>query len=236
MRTQPVQWLLVLGVLMGLMGCDGGSDNQFDLLTVANLQGTYDLDVGTSMLGNTIDAGVDLVSGILNVNSTMAVLDLTTTQTQTFVVTDANTITATTSDGGMAAIQTTLTNNGTTLTLISSGDTLVFNKRGGTGTGTDLTLDNLQGTYDLDVVNTSPLDIGDDDFVVTSAVLDIMDTNITFTATGTNAATYVITSDIEVSATEADGDVLVLRTTLSNNATRLRFVDGDGNIFDFNKR
>ena len=82
----------------------------------------------------------------------------------------------------------------------------------------------------------SPLDIGDADFVVTSAVLDVMDDNITFTATGTNAVTYTITSDVDVSITEADGDVLVLRTTLSNNAMRLRFVDDDGNIFDFDKR
>ncbi|PON14721.1 hypothetical protein C2W62_27580 [Candidatus Entotheonella serta] len=190
MQTKLVPWLLIWGLLFGVMGCDSSSDNPTDPLTVTNLQGTYDLDVSTSMLGNTLDAGVDLVSGTLDVDTVMAVLALMVTQTQTFVVTNATTLTATDDEGDMTDVQATLTNNGATLTLISSGDTLVLNKRGGSSTGTDLTIDNLQGTYDLDVAASSPLDIGDADFVVTSAVLDVMDDNITFTATGTNAVTY----------------------------------------------
>ena len=151
MQTKLIPWLLIWGLLFGVMGCDSSSDNQTDPLTVTNLQGTYDLDVSTSMLGNTLDAGVDLVSGTLDVDTVMAVLALMVTQTQTFVVTNATTLTATDDEGDMTDVQATLTNNGATLTLISSEDTLVLNKRGSSSTGTDLTIDNLQGTYDLDV-------------------------------------------------------------------------------------
>ncbi len=234
MRAKLALWVLALGVLALLAGCDGGGDNNVDELTMANLQGTYDLDITASMPGGIVDDDVNLVSGTLDVDNATVTLALTTTQTRTFAIADGTTVTVTDGAGDTVDVQTTLTDGGATLTL-SNGETLVFMKRSAS-TGTDLTLANLQGTYDMDIANSAPLDIGDEDFVVTSAVLDIMDMDITFTATGTNVVTYAITGASQVTITEADGDVMVLSATLTNDTMRLRVVEDDGDVLVFNKR
>ncbi len=237
MRMKLIPWTLTLITLMLLLGCDGGDDNNpTDPLTVANLQGTYDLNVSGSMLSDTIDDEVEVLFGTLEVGTTSATFSLTTSSTRSFEIADMNTITVTDEDGDMTDAQVTLTNNGATLTLLSSGDTLVLERRGGASGSDELTLTNLQGTYDLDIASSSPLDIGDVDFVVTSASLDVMDNTVTFTATGVNMVTYVILGEVTVTITEDDGDMVDLRATLSNNTAQLRLVEADGDRFIFDRR
>ena len=235
-KLKLVLWVLILGVLTLLLGCDDGDDDDNDL-TVANLQGTYDLDVSRSMLGGFTEANIDVISGMLEVDATAVTFNITGVSTLSFVIADANTLTLTDADGDMQNVQATLTGNGATLTIVvpNSGNMVVFNRLDA-GTGNDLTIANLQGTYSLNVAASAPLDLIDDDFRVTSAVLEITDTTLTLTQTGTFEGTYMITGEDTVTVTEADGDVLEFTASLSNDSMNLRFVDQAGNLYQLNKR
>ena len=99
---------------------------------VANLEGTYDLNLNSTGV-MTLDDDVDLevTMGVLTLDANTFAFTLTATGGVMGTFTIArNTITFTDDGGEPEDSQATLTNNGTTLTLIDEDDdTLIFDKR-----------------------------------------------------------------------------------------------------------
>ena len=92
-------------------------------MTVANLRGTYDLDVASS-------TAEDLVSGELEVEGDILTFSGTVVQTGSYTLA-GNTLILTDSDGGTEVLQATFSNEDNTLTILDEdGDTSVFEKRG----------------------------------------------------------------------------------------------------------
>ena len=238
MKTRRVTWIVIVGMLALQFGCSGGDDDDTtDPLTVANLQGTYDLDVPASRLEDVIIDDLEVSSGVLDIDATSLVFIVMGALIRSFDIVDATTLALTDADGNTVEVQASLTDDGGTLTLVdsSNGDILVFIRRG-PGRGNALTVDNLQGEYDLDVANSSSMDLSDDPFMITEAVLDVTGMTLTFMVTGTLEGPYSIVNQTTITVTTADGDMIDVAATLSESATRLRLVDEDDNVYLFDKR
>ena len=237
-RALGLLGFIMLAVLFGCAGGGGGGDddNPANRLTMANLQGIYDLNAAQSIIGDFTDGTAVVALGELEVQANMLVLAVTGTTTETFVIADAQTLTLTEADGDMVSLQTTFTDNGATLTFVEDdGDRLVFVRRGAANSNA-LTEDNLQGTYDLDVAGSSPLSFDDDDRVITAFVLDVMGMMLTLTATSELTATYVITDSLTLTFTDDNGDVDELEAILSDNGTVLTLIEADGDRLVFEQR
>ena len=112
----------------------GGNGNTNEL-TIANLTGTYDLNLESpgvmALEDDEDDVDLEVTMGLLTIGATTFTSTLTATGSvmETFTIA-GNTITSTDDEGETENSQATLTNNGTTLTLVDEdGDTLIFDKR-----------------------------------------------------------------------------------------------------------
>lgn len=95
-------------------------------VTVATLQGTYDLDAGRSALQNF----AHLVWGELDIAGDTLATSLTFSQTSALAL-DGNTVTLTHADGRITPLRASLGEDGTVLTLVfvEAGDTFVYERR-----------------------------------------------------------------------------------------------------------
>lgn len=113
--------IMVVGILLlAMVGCSsGGGDGSADpnAITASNLRGTYDLGED------------EMTSAVLEVDGDTLAFTVTVMSTGTFTI-SGNTLTITDGDGGATLLQATLTNNGTTLSLVEEdSDTLVYDRR-----------------------------------------------------------------------------------------------------------
>ncbi len=113
---------------------------------------------------------------------------------------------------------------------------------GGGGDGGDdpnaLTLENLQGTFDLDVDALSVTFVCDNSEELTAQVIVIEGNTVTATNTCSDATveteTFTITIIDENTVRDEDGDDLT--ATLTNGGTRITVLNEDGDTLIYNKR
>ena len=135
-RFSVLSAALLISILV-LVGCNGNSDGDDpNALTLANLQGTFDLDVDASGFTLSCDNDEDVSAVVVVMEEKTAPFTGTCvdgtveTRTATFTIIDENTVILT-DNGGTEDVTVTLTNGGTRLTIIikANGNTLIFNKR-----------------------------------------------------------------------------------------------------------
>ena len=145
-----VSWLLVIG-------CAEASDKNPDALSVANLQGTYDLNTD-AMPVHLTGGGFSMISETLEIDTNTLTFSPTFAGMGSFTLA-GNTLTVADRNGNTDVVQATLSDTGNMLALIDEIDkdveTFVFTRRDGAGTSNEVTEANLQGTYDLDAANTA---------------------------------------------------------------------------------
>ena len=223
--------------LLAFTGCsNGGDDDDQLLLTVNNLQGTYELNIGESTI-NFDDDSLQGASGTLEIDGMTfrATLIATATDRGTFTLT-GSTATTISDDGEVSTLQVAFSDNGNTLTLIDeAGDQLVLTRRDGSGSSNDVTLENLQGVYDLDVTLSTGLDFESDGFLIISGDLSLTDTTFELTATAQDESegTFIIDGNTIVIS---EDDIGTSRLTAQLSETTLTLVDEDGDRLVFQRR
>jgi len=222
--------------LFVFIGCsDNGDGDDTVSLTVDNVQGTYVLDIEDSTIIDFDDDDVQEVSGTLVIDDITFSFTLTATSTDRGTLTlIVSTVTITSDDGEVSTAEVALSDNGNTLTIIdAAGDQEVWIRRDGSGTSDDLTLENIQGAYDLDLNRSTGLDFELFGFSSISGELVITDTTfeVTATAQAESIETFVIDGDtIELS--DDDGEISRLTATLSETTLTLVGEDGDQLVFE----
>ena len=198
------------------IGCAQAGDGAAGTLTVAELQGTYDLKTWSGPAG---DGAFDMISERLEIGADTLTFTPTFRGTGPFVLA-GDTLTVTHGNGEEDIIQASFRDAGNTLTFVDEiGEdvaTVVFVRRSGTGTSDEVTEANLQGRYDLDAArstaNTLPhLDSGEVEISGSS-----MTTSLTFSQT----RPYALVEDTIV-LSETDGDTSRLRARLSQDGNTL---------------
>ena len=144
-------------------------------------------------------------------------------------------ITITLANGEVLTLEFAFSDNGDTLTFTDdTGDQSVWTRRDDGGGSNDPTLENLQGSYELDENLSTGDDFAPDGFSIISTDLVIanMSFEVTVTAQVASSETFVI-DDNTIRLTEDDGEITILTATLTE--TMLTLVDGDGNRFVFDR-
>ena len=205
------------------IGCAQAGDGAAGTLTVAALQGSYDLKTWSGQAG---DGAFDMVSERLEIGAGTLTFAPTFRGTGPFVLA-GDTLTVTHGNGQEDVIQASFRDTGNTLTLVDEiGDevaTFVFVRRSGTGTSDEVTEANLQGRYDLDAArstaNTLPhLDSGE---------LEISGSSMTTSLTFSQTRPYALVEDTVV-LSETDGDTSRLRAHLSQDGNTLTLTSVEG--------
>ena len=144
-----------------------------------------------------------------------------------------NTLTITDSNGNTEDLQATFSDTGNVLTVLDEigkdVETFVLTRRDGTGASNEVTVSNLQGTYDLDATNTRFEHLA-------SGELEVAGNILTASLTGSQTRSFTLPGNT-ITLTETDGDTTVLRSTLSNdgNTLTLTFIK-DRDTFVYERR
>ena len=153
MKASVLRLRSVVVFLLLVIGCAGVCHANPNALTVADLQGTYDLNPGASALPGDLvgDHGLKMISEVAEIDANTLTFAPTFAGKGPFTLA-GNTLTVTDSNGNTEDVQVTLSDTGNMLTVIDEIDkdvtTFVFTRRDGTGTSNEVTEANLQGTYD----------------------------------------------------------------------------------------
>ena len=135
--------------LFVLIGCAAGGQENPKAFTVANLQGSYDLNTDAMPSNPAGDDGFNMISEMLDIDANTLTFAPTFAGMGPFTLT-GRTLTVTRSNGYADVIQATSHDTGNTLTLIDEinedVETFVFIRRDKTGTSNEVTGANLQGT------------------------------------------------------------------------------------------
>jgi uncharacterized lipoprotein NlpE involved in copper resistance len=231
--------LILSTLLFVFIGCNDNDDHDDDttLITVDNIQGTYDLNIDDSTIVAFDSVGIQVISGTLVINDAtfITTLAVTATDSGAFTLT-GSTITITSADGSVSTDEVVFSDNGNTLTLVDeTGGQEVWARIDGSGASDDLTLENLQGVYAFDKDRSTQTDFGLDSSSIISAELMIND--MTFEATATaqveSSETFVIDGNI-IELSDDDGEITRFTATLTE--TTLTLVDEFGDRFVFDRR
>ncbi|MDH3602009.1 MAG: hypothetical protein OEU26_20550, partial [Candidatus Tectomicrobia bacterium] len=153
MKASVLRLCSVVVFLLLVIGCAGRGHENSNALTVADIQGTYDLNTGDMPGDLAGDHGFHMISEMLEIDANTLTFAPTFVGMGPFTLA-GNTLTVTDSHGNTDAHQVTLSDTGNMLTVIDEihGElkTFMFTRRDGTGTSNEVTVANLQGTYDLD--------------------------------------------------------------------------------------
>lgn len=231
MKATLWRWCTVVVFALLMIGCDGdgGDDDEHpNALTVANLQGTYDLHTDAMPGDLAGDDEFNVISGMLEIDANTLTFTLTFAGMGPFTLA-GTTLTVTDGDGNTEDLHVTLSDTGNTLTIIPEDDeTFVFTRRDGTGTSNEVTEANLQGTYDLDVTNTT-----DEDLV--SGEVDVVGNIVSVSLTGSLTGSFTLVGNT-ITLTDTAGGTTVLRATLSHDGNTLTLVDEDSDTVVFARR
>lgn len=234
MKMQVVRFSTIIVFWLLVIGCDGGSDENQNALMVETLQGIYDLNLDATMSDLDDEDFFTVNSVMLEIGDHTETITITAEGMRPFTLA-GTTLTITGNDGDPADLQVTLSDNGNTLTLTfvdEDGVTSVFvlMRREGTGTSNEVTVDNLQGTYDLDVANTmvEGLDL-------ISGELEITGNMARLSATVSQTGSFALIGNT-VTVTDNDGDMTDFQVTLSDDGSTLTLVDEDNDPFVFERR
>jgi len=216
-------------------GCAGVGDNTPDALTIANLQGTYDLNMNAVAANPQNDGGFAMISEVLEIDGNTTVFSPTFAGARPYTL-SGDTLTLTGSDGYADVIQATFGNGGSRLTLVDNiegvAETFVFNRKAGEATSNEVTETNLRGRYALDVAG-SVLKVF---AAATSGELEIARGMVKVSLTFSQTRPFTL-SEGAVNLKESDGNTLVLQATLSENGQSLKLIfPGDGGSFSYVKR
>lgn len=151
-RLFIILFIFVIGV--GLQGCtdnddDNDDDNGETPLSVEDLQGIYKLDEGLS--SNDPDNLLEFYpfSEILQINEDVITFTFNPVYEATYELTGDNI--SITYRGELEQARVEFQDNGNTLNVITEEITFVFNRSDRMGTSNEMTVENLEGVYELDV-------------------------------------------------------------------------------------
>ena len=204
-------------------------------LTVADLQGVYDLNMDAMPVDPAGGHGFSMVSEALRIEADTLTFAPTFEGTGRFTLA-GNTLTVTDSGGNTDVVRATLSDTGNRLTLVDQigmdVETFVFTRRDGSGGSDEVTEANLQGTYDLDATGTT---VGTLVFLV-SGQLQIAGNVVTTSLTFSQTRSFTLAGNT-ITLAEADGDTTVLRASLSDDGDTLTltFVE-DRDTFVYERR
>ena len=213
----------VAGILLLVTGFAGVGESRADSFTVASLQGTYNLKTDAVPADLVGDDGFRMISETLEISADTLTFAPTFSGTGPFAL-SGNLLTITDGQGNSEVLQATLSDTGNTLKLVDEIDqvveTMVFTRRGATDTSNEVTEANLQGTFDLDVTNTTlkyavPL---------ISGVLKVAGNTVTASLTFSETRPFALTGNT-ITLTEVGGESTVLHATLSQDEDTLTLVD-----------
>ena len=235
MTASVLRLCAVAVIVLPVIGCAGVGDKNPTGLTVANLQGTYDLHTDAMPSDLTGDDGFNMISEMLRIDANILTFAPTLAGMGPFALA-GNTLTITDSNGDTEVLQATLSDTGNTLTLIDeiaeNLETFVFNRRDGTGTSNEVTEANLQGTYDLDTAKTTFKNL----VFLSSGELGVTGGTVTASLTFSQTRAFTLAGN-SITLTDTDGETTLLRATLSHdgNTLTLTFVE-DRDPFVYERR
>lgn len=211
--------------LFVLIGCAAGGQENPKAFTVANLQGSYDLNTDAMPSNPAGDDGFNMISEMLDIDANTLTFAPTFAGMGPFTLT-GRTLTVTRSNGYADVIQATFHDTGNTLTLIDEinedVETFVFIRRDKTGTSNEVTGANLQGTYDLDATNTRVKNFP----LLVSGEFEVAGNIVTTSLTFSQTRSFTLAGNT-ITLAETDGGTTVVRGTLSHdgNTLTLAFVE-----------
>jgi len=235
MKALFLQLCDVAVIFLVVVSCAGVGDKNPNAPTVANLQGTYDLNTDAMPGGLAGHDGFKMISEMLEIDANALTFAPIFAGMGPFTLA-GNTLTITDSNSNTDIIEATLSDTGNTLTLIDEIDngleTFVYTRRDGTGTSNEVTEANLQGTYDLDAANTKVKKF----VFLVSGELEVAGNVVTASLTFSQTRSYTLAGNA-ITLTETDGDTTVLQATLSRdgNTLTLTFVE-DRDTFVYERR
>ena len=224
MKASVLRLCSVTVSLLLVIGCAGVGDENTNPLTVANLQGTYDLNTD-AMPADLAGDGFNMISEMLEIDANTLTFAPIFAGTGPFTLA-GNTLNVTHTNGYVDVIQVTLSDSGNALTLVDEinddDETFVFIRRDGTGTSNEVTEANLRGTYDLDANKTT---VKNFPFLV-SGELKVTGNIVTTSLTFSQTRSFTLAGNT-IALAETDGDTTVLRATLNDdgNTLTLAFVE-----------
>ena len=147
-----------VGVLAAFsLGCTDVADNNPNPISIANLQGVYDLDMAAMADKAADDGGFKMISELLVIDGDTTVFTPTFEGARPFTLA-GNTVTLT-GGGYDDIVQASFGDNGNRLTLVDEIDgdieTFVCIRRGDRAASDEISRANLKGRYELDVADSS---------------------------------------------------------------------------------
>ncbi len=231
MKASVLRLCSILVFLLLMIGCAGRSHENSNLLTVAALQGTYDLNTGDMPGDLSGDDGFNMISEMVEIDANTLTFAPTFAGRGPFTLV-GNTLTVTDSHGNIDVHQVTLSDAGNTLTVLDEIDgdveTFVLTRRDGTGTSNEVTKANLQGRYDVDATRTTVEKLVSGEVNVAG---DIVTVSLTYSQTGSFTL-----AGTTLTLTETNGATTMLRATLSHDGNTLTLIDKDRNTFVYKRR
>ena len=235
MKVPVLRLCSVAVFLLAVIGWAAVGDKNSNGLTVANLQGIYDLNTDAMPSDLTGDDGFNMIWETLTIDANALTFAPTFAGMGPFTLA-GNALTITDSDGNTEVLQATLSDGGYTLTLIdeigNNLETFVFTRRDGTGTSDEVTETNLQGTYDLDATKTTFKNL----VFLASGRLEVAGNIVTASLTFSQTRSFTLAGN-SITLTDTDGDTTVLQTILSHDGKTLTltFVE-DRDTFVYERR
>ena len=235
MRASVLRMCSVAVFLLLLSGSAGAEDNNPNALTVANLQGSYDLNSDALPADLAGGDGFSMIAEMLKIDANTLTFAPTFAGMGAFTLA-GNTLTITDSNGNTDIVQASLNDTGNMLTLVDEigghAEIFVFTRRDGTGISNEVTAAKLQGTYDLDMANTMVKTF----VFLVSGELDVAGNIVTTSLTFSQTSSFSLAGN-SITLTDTDGDTTELRATLSHdgNTLTLIFVE-DRDTFVYERR